>query len=249
MFKSFLNIILVGVLVIFVLGSLAFSAGKLAKVNCDELVVKIAEDSPRFLDEEEIERLVKKADEKLFEKQLNKINTEALEAELKKETAIKNVEIYRRVTGETMEFKGRLLVEVEQRSPVLRVINGKEDFYLDNEGVRIPSSQVFTAKVLLVSGHADEKLAREQLLPMINFMDEDEFWKAQIEQIQVNKNGELFMAPLVGDQLIEFGAPSDYLIKFRNLKALYEQALPKVGWEYYSKINLKYTNQVVCTKK
>lgn len=27
------------------------------------------------------------------------------------------------------------------------------------------------------------------------------------------------------------------------------QAIPKVGWEKYSMINLKYKNQIVCTKK
>lgn len=29
----------------------------------------------------------------------------------------------------------------------------------------------------------------------------------------------------------------------------YEQAIHKVGWEKYSMINLKYKNQIVCTKK
>ena len=249
MLRSAIHIGFFALLVTLVIISMAFSSGRLAKVNCDELVVMIDDDSPRFIDEDEIARLVKKADNKLFEKKLNEINTEQLEHELKKETTIREIEIYRRITGEDMDFKGKLIVEVSQRDPIVRVRNEKEDFYLDREGVRISARQSFTSKVLLASGYPDEKYAREQLLPLVIFIQEDEFWNAQIEQLQVNKNGELILSTLVGDQLIEFGKPTDYQLKLRNLKALYDQAFAKTGWNYYSKINLKYTNQVVCTKK
>lgn len=249
MFKSVLKIVIFGLLVAFMVISLAFSSGHLSKVNCDELLVIIPDGSPRFLNEEEIIKLIKKADAKLFEKKLNAINTEQLERELKKEAAIKNIEVFRRVVGDSMDFKGKLLVEVKQRNPILRIINDKEDFYLDKEGVRIPASREFTAKVLVVNGHLDEKFAREELLPLVAFIDEDEFWKAQIEQLQIKTNGEIIIAPLVGDQLIEFGDAKDFRKKLRNLKALYEQAFPKTGWDCYSRINLKYSNQVVCTKK
>ncbi|MGQ7869680.1 cell division protein FtsQ/DivIB [Sunxiuqinia sp. sy24] len=249
MFNSVMKIGFLGLLVVVVAITMAFSSGRLAQVGCQELIVLIDEDSPRFIDEQEIMRLVKKADSELFDKKLNDINTEELEKALKKETAIKNIEIYRRAVGLDMDFKGKLIVEVEQRDPVVRIRNDKEDFYLDKEGVRISASGAFTSKVLLVSGQSDEKYAREKLLPLVSFIHEDEFWNAQVEQIQVNSNGELIMSTLVGDQLIEFGRPADFQVKLRNLKALYEQAFSTIGWDQYSKINLKYTNQVVCTKK
>ena len=131
MFKSVMKIGVLGLLVVVVAFTMAFSSGKLARVNCQDLIVRIHEDSPRFIDEEEIIRLVKKADEKLFEKKLNEINTEQLERALKKETAIKNIEIYRRVVGEDMDFKGKLIVEVAQRKPVVRIRNDKEAYMLD----------------------------------------------------------------------------------------------------------------------
>jgi hypothetical protein len=36
--------------------------------------------------------------------------------------------------------------------------------------------------------------------------------------------------------------------KFKNLKIFYKQALPKVGWDKYKLINIKYINQVVGVK-
>ncbi len=42
--------------------------------------------------------------------------------------------------------------------------------------------------------------------------------------------------------------PSDLAVKFRKLKILYNEGLKYEGWNNYEKINLKYKNQVICTK-
>jgi cell division protein FtsQ len=76
----------------------------------------------------------------------------------------------------------------------------------------------------------------------------DKFWRAQIEQIYVKKDN-FELIPRVGTQIIEFGDISNYEYKFKKLKALYEQGFSKVGWNKYKTINLKYNNQIICTKK
>ncbi len=249
MFKKLLKIGLFILMVVVIISSLAFSSGRMARVKCAEVKVIIPEDSPRFIDEEEIARLINKADPKILEKKLESINTEKLERQLEKATAIKNAEVFPRITGDNLSFKGKLVVEVEQREPVFRVMNGKEDIYLDEEGVVIPANPKFASHVLLVTGKADAEFARGKLLPFANYVTTDEFWKVQIKQVDVNGEGELVLVPLIGDQIIEFGEPSNYREKLRNLKAFYEQGMPEAGWDRYQKISLKYKNQVVCTKK
>ena len=249
MFKKLLKIGMFVLLAGVVIGSLAFSSGKLSKVSCSELKVIIPDDSPRFLDEEEIVRLIDKADAQLLQKQLDVVNTEKIEQALEKTPAIKKAEVFRHISGDQLDFKGKLVVEIHQREPLFRVMNGQNDFYLDEEGVSIPANPKFTAHVLLVTGKADEKFAREKLLPLVVFIENDEFWKAQIRQVNVEQDGEVVLVPLVGEQLIDFGEPTDYREKLRNLKALYEQGFAQNGWDRYKKISLKYKNQVVCTKK
>lgn len=84
---------------------------------------------------------------------------------------------------------------------------------------------------------------------MADFVNKDQFWRAQIEQVFVQENGELLVVPQVGDYLIEFGTPEDYTLKLRNLKAVYQQGFKNLGWNKYKTISVKYRNQVVCTKK
>lgn len=249
MFKKIIHISLFVLVVCLIIGSLAFSTRRLARVKCDDVVIVIPEESPRFIDEEEVSRLVNEAEPKLKATRLERINTNLLERKLQKNPAIKNAEVYRHISGERMSFKGELVVEVQQREPLFRVMSGKDDYYMDEEGVRIPANPRFASHVMLVSGQLSEKLAAQQLVPMIEFISNDPFWHAQIKQIDVSEKGELTMVPLVGEQLIEFGDAANFREKFRNLKALYEQAIRQAGWDKYSRISLKYKNQVVCTRK
>ena len=248
MFKSLLKILMFILMILVIIVSLSFSSSTLSTVKCDEITVIIPKNSPRFIDEEEIYAIIIRANANLLENQLDSINTETLEQQLSKVAAIKNAEVFRHISSGETDFKGTLIVKVEQREPIFRVLSGTEDYYLDNQGVKIPGSQKYAAHVLLATGKVDEQFAKDRLLPFVNFIIDNEFWNAQIKQIEVLGNGEIILAPLIGDQLIEFGEPDNYQVKLRNLKALYDQGFSELGWEHYKKISLKYNNQVVCTK-
>jgi cell division protein FtsQ len=52
----------------------------------------------------------------------------------------------------------------------------------------------------------------------------------------------------VGNHKIILGDCSDLEQKFKKLFAFYKDGLNKIGWNTYKTINLKYKNQVVCTR-
>jgi cell division protein FtsQ len=103
--------------------------------------------------------------------------------------------------------------------------------------------------VLVATGYFSEDFAKEQLLPFALFLEENPFWKAQIEQVHVEQNGNVVLTPLVGDHLIELGNMQNYVEKLRNMKAFYEQVLVLNNWDKYQTISLKYKNQVIAKKK
>jgi cell division protein FtsQ len=70
-----------------------------------------------------------------------------------------------------------------------------------------------------------------------------------VEQIYLNEKGEYELIPRVGAHVVKFGSFENYREKFRNLKAFYKKGLNNVGWNQYLYINLKYDNQIICTKK
>jgi cell division protein FtsQ len=88
----------------------------------------------------------------------------------------------------------------------------------------------------------------EQVYEVAGFIQKDGFWSSQIEQIYVNEKFEIELVPRVGNHTILLGNSEDLENKMGNLLRFYQDGASKLGWQSYSKLNLKFANQVVCTK-
>jgi len=218
-------------------------------VRCQEIVVNINPNSPRFMTETEIANLIEKSGELIIGNRLSAININVLETKLSSSSSLANVQIFKKVESKGMSFKGKLVVSLDERTPVLRFKNSTEDYYIDMERNKIPTSSKYVERILIASGTIADPEIQRNLLKMADFVNKDDFWRAQIEQVFVQANGELLLLPQVGDYLIEFGTPDDCAVKLRNLKAVYQQGFKNLGWNKYRTISVKYRNQVVCTKK
>ena len=67
-----------------------------------------------------------------------------------------------------------------------------------------------------------------------------------IEQIYVDKNGDIILSPKVGNMEIIIGQMNNLEDKFSRLLAFYNNIAPSQGWNKYSTVNLKYKDQIVC---
>jgi len=194
-----------------------------------------------FISDSEIRNLIIKNHPDIIGKHTTRINKENLEQIINKIPSVKNTEVF-------TSLRGYLHLEIEQRKPVVRLLKGK-GFYIDEEGRRMPLSSNYTSRVLVVSGHIKDKTIETDLMPLVNFITKDEFWSSQINQIYVDSNDEYILIPRVGGQKIEMGKIDNFERKFDKLYALYKDGFSTVGWNKYKKINLKYENQIVCTKR
>lgn len=173
---------------------------------------------------------------------MNEINTEKIEEKLLSNNMISKVEAYK-TPSRLIKF------EIEQKMPILRVNSPAGNYYVDNLGSMMPLSRHYVAHVLVASGQIDEKLALGDLYRFALFLEEDDFWNDWIGQIYVDSDNNVELIPRVGNHKVVLGTFDDYQTKLENLRLFYEQAIPKVGWEKYSEINLKYKNQIVCIKR
>lgn len=196
-------------------------------------------------------------------KPLGYINTGAIESAIKNLPYVARVSVYE-------NNEGVLFVDVKQREPLLRIINRNgESFYLDGSGSLLPVSPNFTARVLVANGNIANSYQKKpnyrvnpmsladsiyidslmtQLYKLAMYITHDSFLKAQIDQIYVNDKQEFELIPRVGDHVILLGDANDLDEKFRKLYAFYRFGLNKIGWNRYNTINIKYRNQVVCSK-
>lgn len=143
---------------------------------------------------------------------------------------------------------GLLKTKIKQRTPIARVISGNKSYYIDRQAKTMPLSSNHSARVLLVSGDVSEDDNNEIHLLVTEIL-EDEFLKKQIIGVHKMWNKEFILITRVGDQKIEFGNLDNLNLKLKNLNSFFAKTMADNTIDNYTSINLKYNNQVVCTKK
>ena len=179
------------------------------------------------------------------------INLNNLEKKIKSNKFIKEIEIYNNLNNV-------ININVNQFKPYARLINNKgDDYYIDNVGDIFPVSNKYSERVLLIffknHKYTDEKNINffqngNKIFKLINYINNNDFYKKQISQLNVNEDGEIIMIPQITKQKIYFGNSDNMDIKFKKLELFYKNILPTKGWNYYESVNLKYKNQIVCNK-
>ncbi|MCF2875338.1 MULTISPECIES: cell division protein FtsQ/DivIB [unclassified Tenacibaculum] len=143
---------------------------------------------------------------------------------------------------------GVLKTVIKQRKPIARIVDKGKSFYVDKFGVKIPMSTNFSARVPLVSGVRESEDIKE-LIALIKAIESNDFFSKEIIAIQKNAQKEYVFTVRSGDYKILFGKLEDVDIKFKKLMAFYNKALVDKTIKKYKIINVKYHNQVVCTKQ
>ena len=228
------------------------------KVPCHAVQVHIPDSLQLgFVTANEVKSMVMKSQGAFLGKPIKDIHTEKIEKDLERHPYIRTAEAYK-------DVKGILHVEVFQRRPVVKVyLRGGKILFLDDTGHLLPFSRHYPVHLLTASGKiplpSGRKYSTVEDLPegnplqdiyhMALFIDKHPFWKAQIEQIYVDGSGEYSLTPRVGAHAILLGDASAFEEKMKKLKILYTHALNNLGWNNYTQINLKFKNQIVCTRR
>ncbi len=214
-----------------------------------------------FVDENDITQTFTNKGIDIANEKYANINVNEYEKILDNDPSVLKSEVYKTI-------EGKIVIQIKQRTPIARIINMKNDqYYLDNEGKLMPLSNKYTSRILVVNGGLFESFGKynaynfsltekddsvykyfklDEVYRIAKIIDEDEFLKAQIEQIYVDKD--FVLIPKVGNHTIILGDGNNLSEKFFKLKVFYKTELIKHGIDKYKTINLKYKNQLVCTK-
>jgi cell division protein FtsQ len=170
----------------------------------------------------------------------DRLDLNKLEHVLNAQEMIENADVY-------VSIDGVLKAVVKQKTPIARVFNDEGSFYIDSEGDTMPLSANFTARVPLVSGEINKKNNKD-LFKLFKIIYDDAFLKKNIIGIQIMPNGSLLMLNRNYNYQIDFGSLINVERKFQNYKAFFQKVSLDGSLYKYKKIDLRFTEQVVCTK-
>lgn len=228
------------IMVSVIIGLYAFTTKRNQERFLQKSVVFFTGDDNLFVTNEVVNKLLieNKNDARTIRK--DKVDLNRLEKSLNRHEMIEKSEVF-------VTIDGVLKAVVKQKSPIARVFDASGSFYIDNEGNKMPLSENYSARVPLLTGEINAA-NRKKIAEMFRIIHEDDFLRKNIIGATVSPTGNVVMESRNFNYVIDFGKTINMERKFSNYKAFFQKAVSDSTINKYKMINLKFTQQVVCTK-
>jgi len=245
----------IGMVILFtlVLSAVVFSELRFNEVVCKGIDISVDSDNEKaLLSKNDIKLVVSEQGTDYFlDKPITQISLRKIEERVKRIPLVKSCEAHH-------DFSGVISISVKEYKPIARIVRSTigtspyTDQYISEDGKFIGTSPLFTPRIIVTGGpYFDGKRDIQDkrgktLIPFFQYIENNEFWKAQISQIIVAKDGGIVLIPTIGTTRIDFGLATNIENKFKKLFIFYQKVIPNKGWNKYSWVQLKYKNQVIC---
>lgn len=142
---------------------------------------------------------------------------------------------------------GDVILSLKQKKPKFRVISTNGDYFVDTQRTPMRVTTRTASYVPVVTGDLTQEMATSDIFDFIDYIEHDNFWNNQIEQIVVSGNKNIRLIPRIGSHTIILGNIDRYQQKLDKLETLYTEGFTKrIGWKKYKEIDLRFEGQIVC---
>ena len=218
----------------------AFSANRNATRVIENPVIQFLDGEQYFITRTMVNKLLIQNNDTVTNVRKEQLDLDVLEERLRANEMIQDAEVY-------LSVNGTLGAKIKQRTPIARIAT-KDSYYVDSEGKAMPLSTVSAARVPFVEGNVDKKELKN-IYVLANYIAADDFLKKNVITIIQNQNNTFDLKLRANDFVVQFGDIKNIEKKVNNLKAFFKKATKDKTLNDYAKVDLKFTNQVVCTKK
>ena len=204
-----------------------------------------------FIDKNDVEEILFGNNRQIANKPFASFDLFKMEEKLEKNVWIEDAELF-------FDNNGILKIRVKEREPIARVftVTGST-YYVDTSCAQLPLSDKLAPHLPVFTGFPtdrkkpgkDDSLLMRQIVHISQFINQNRFWKDQIEQIDITQARTFEMIPLVGNHIVTLGDGNDIEKKFAKLFIFYQQVMSKTGFDSYQKLDLQFAKQIVATKK
>ena len=174
---------------------------------------------------------------------------------------------YRKVKSQQRELRKERNDLLKQRKR--KIFESKESHTLRKQGIAVKVAEIegkqhkVAQRVERMEASQRRLLARqererrrlddfERLLSFVEMVQSDNFWSAEIVQMEADTTSlgaiSLLLIPRSGDFVVNFGTLDNATEKLDKLRTFYDKGLAHLGWERYKSIDVRYNKQVICTE-
>lgn len=217
----------------------SFTNKRNEKRKIKNIDVQFIDETRPFITFETVDKLLIQSEAKLTDIGKETLDLREMEQRLQENPMILDAQVY-------LTIDGVLGAKIIQRNPIGRVA-ASPDYYLDEEGKSMPLSEVYSARVPIITGTSENNFT--EITNLLNKIHQDEFMKNSVVGLVRRESGEIELELRKIDLKVNFGQPLDIEKKFQNFKAFYKKTKEDSTLVGYQKVNLKFGNQVIATKR
>ncbi len=200
---------------------------------------------PGFINPTIVENILRTANIYPNGRNMDDISTQDIETELQKNDFVEDVTCYKTANR-------KIHIDITQRTPVIYILKADgSGYYVDSHG-KIIQKTTYPVNMPVATGKITQQYAQKYLSLLGNYIISNDFWNNQIEQLIVSTNSDgeytIDIIPRIGTGTIKLGTIADYEKKLSRLRTFYEKAVPTIGWNKYTTIDLAYDGQIICKK-
>ena len=144
---------------------------------------------------------------------------------------------------------GRLIIQVSQLVPVMRVFDGDRSYYVNRAGKHMDASSYYHTDVPVVQGHFTKQYPATRLLPLIDYVESDTLLRSLVTMYTVKDTNNILIVPVFSGHVVNMGDAQGFENKFAKLKLFYQKVMPQRGWNTFDTISVKWNHQIVATRR
>lgn len=244
--RKVLQVLTTLVLVAATVVAILSASGRQDAARIKNMNVHIRNSAHKFISEQDVKNMLLTGRHiELTQMPLSKLDVKAMERILQANPWVQEAQVY-------VDNNRTLQVHVTQRTPLARLFDQTgNSYYLDAALQAMPLSTGYVpyasvvTNVPLLRDDSASKALKGQIVALVQYIEKDNFWNAQISQIMLTDDRAFELVPVLGKQRIVFGDTAQMDRKFHNLFAFYTKVLNRVGWDKYDTLDLRFEGQVV----
>ncbi len=208
---------------------------------CQAIEFRIRDHELRqYVSEQELHTLLRQHDIDPVGQPMCTISLDSIEQTIRNHPMIRTAQCHALVSA-------KVVVNVTQRQPQLKVVTNQHTYYIDSDRLRMPVRESITTPVLEVSGQVSGKMAKNTLYDLTQYLQDQRFWQNRISGIQVLSPHDIRLHQKQAPVIL-LGDIQDYTTKLHHLERWYRAGADTIGHASYTELDLRFHSLVIARK-
>ncbi|WP_432412897.1 cell division protein FtsQ/DivIB [Rasiella sp. SM2506] len=236
--KKFIPVIKFVLLIVLVVFLFSFTQKRNSARKLSKISIEFLDENDPFITLSTVNKLLVVNQDSITKVGKETLVLKEMESRLLANAMIRDAQVY-------VTVDGVLGAKIQQRNPIGRIA-ASPNYYLDEDGKKMPLSSVYAARVPIITGRSKTNFT--EITPLLLKINEDEFMRQSVVGIQLSEGGSVTLKLRKYDFDVRFGKVENMELKFQNFKAFYQKTKEDKTLQSYKTIDLQFGNQVVATK-